>query len=269
MEKKNAIVGNLELFYFDNEASGRPLFFIHGNSLNSGLFYRQFEDAALGNYRIIAPDLPGHGRSSRSTNPEKGYSVKNYIQLLAEFTNKLQLEDIILFGHSLGGHIAINLSNELAGKISGLAIMGTPPLTVPPKMEEAFLPNPALAYAFKPDLSDEELKQLSSAFINEEQNNFELLKSAIITADPLVRPFIGKSISTEVTDEVSILQNSDFPLAVFHGRKDKLVNADYISNLGLDLHSKEVYYIENAGHAAFLENHQEFNRALSEFVSTV
>jgi len=124
MKEKQIKLNHVTLFYRDNESSGLPVIFIHGNSLHDGLFYKQFE--ALSPYRIIAPDLPGHGQSAFSNDPAQDYGVGSYIRLLAEFIQSFKLGQCILFGHSLGGHLAIHLAGQLRN-IAGLAIMGTPP----------------------------------------------------------------------------------------------------------------------------------------------
>lgn len=262
------VTGNLELFYFDNEKEGPVLLLIHGNSLNSELFYRQFEDKDLEKYRIIAPDLPGHGRSERSKNPEKDYSVSNYIHVLRDLVVKLGIDELAIFGHSLGGHIAIHVADELKTvKILALGILGTPPLTLPPKVEEAFLPEPAMEFSFKAELSDAEANQLAKAFIDKDHNDFHLLKKSILSCDPLVRPFIGKSIATDLnTDESEVLRNAEFPVAIFHGENDPLVNKDYIYKMEYPLWRDQVHLIENAGHSAFLENQNRFNLLLNDFL---
>jgi pimeloyl-ACP methyl ester carboxylesterase len=49
--------------YRDSDGTGMPVVMIHGNS-NSGRIFRNQSDGALGRtYRIIAPDLLGHGYS--------------------------------------------------------------------------------------------------------------------------------------------------------------------------------------------------------------
>ncbi len=268
MNKRTIGLKNLELFYFDNEKEGPALLFIHGNSLNSNLFYRQFDDDSLSRHWIIAPDLPGHGRSGRSGAPEEDYAVSNYINILRDLILELGIKEVVIFGHSLGGHIAIHLIDELHNvEIKGLAIMGTPPLTLPPKMEEAFLPEPAMEFAFKPDLSDKEAGRLAKAFIKEGHKDYPLLKNSILTCDPLVRPYIGRSIATDVNnDESEILRNAEFPVAIFHGENDPLVNRDYIKKLTLPLWQNQIQTIEDAGHSAFLENPDRFNLLLSEFM---
>ncbi|MFP4024564.1 MAG: alpha/beta fold hydrolase [Thiohalospira sp.] len=272
--KRLSLFNNSEIACFDNEKNSNiSLFFIHGNSLNASLFQNQLNNPVLNQYRIVAPDLPGHGNSANSENPQRDYGVLNFISILRELIQKLNLNNIVLIGHSLGGHIAIHLLPALLKtglQIKGLALFGTPPLTLPPALEKAFLPNPAMGLAFKPDLSSDEIQMLSKAFINDKIPQFEQVKSAIRTTDPLARAYIGQSIATEINEsEVDILHNADIPLAIFHGKDDALVNPDYIKEQKFDLWNGDIQLIEQAGHLPFVEQPKIFNAQLHQFLNFV
>lgn len=259
---------NTTMFYLDNQQESPALIMIHGNSLDSSLFHRQFSNEFLNQYHLIAPDLPGHGKAGRSNDPEKDYGVNAYIEFLKSFIHELGLQELVIFGHSLGGHLGIHLADSLTDvKVKGLILTGTPPLTIPPKPEEAFLANPAMAYAFKPDISDDETSLLAEAFMEKNHPDHALVKMAISQCDPLVRPHIGKSMATEVTsDEAEIIRKANFPVALLHGENDRLVNKEYIGQLNLPLWNDRITLIEKAGHTPFLENPEVFNRTILEFL---
>jgi len=274
MKNKILTLNNAKVAYFDNEKNSNiSLFLIHGNSLNASLFKNQLNNSALNQYRIVAPDLPGHGSSPKSENPQQDYGVNKFIAILQELIQELKLDNIVLVGHSLGGHIAIHLLEKLLKNgfhINGIAIMGTPPLTLPPALEKAFLPHPAMGLAFKPDLSGDEIQMLSKAFINDKIPQFEQVESAIRNTDPLARVYIGQSIATEIKEsEVGILNKTDIPLAVFHGKDDALVNPDYIKEQKFDLWNGDVQIIEQAGHLPFVEQPKVFNAQLYQFLDFV
>ena len=269
MKEKYVDVDNIELFYYDNEKYAPALLFLHGNSMNSSLFYNQLADEKLNQYRLVAVDLPGHGRSAKSKDPENDYSVLSYIKTLIQFIKKVELNDLVVFGHSLGGHMAIHIGSQLKNDaLKGLIIMGTPPLTVPPKIEEAFLPNPSMGLMFKPDLSEEDQNLLADNLIEHENNDYDKIQKSLSTCDPLVRAFIGKSIATELTDDESeIIRKAKFPVAVLHGESDQLVNPEYIQNLQLPLWNGQILIIKNSTHSAFLENPDHFNKIVLDFLS--
>ena len=263
MNQKNLNLQNTDIAYLDNELNTEKcILFIHGNSLNANTFRNQFSDAQLNQYRLIAIDLPGHGDSALASKPEETYSVLNYADLIVEFVNELNLKNVILAGHSLGGHIAIEASEQINNCI-GLVIFGTPPIGMPPAMADMFLPNPAINYAYTGDLTTEEAKTLAAAFAPAEYK----LEKAILNTDPNARVYLGASIGQgKFKDELAICSSARFPIAIFHGEGDALINLDYLNNLTFPIWKDKVHVIRDSTHCPQLENPDDFNAKLSELI---
>lgn len=202
------------LFYREkNSNKSVAIVFLHGNSLNSTSFDKQFHSPLLSNYRLVAIDLPGHGRSNRQTD----YSIPSVVRAIKDFCNSLPVEEFILVGHSLGGHLAIQ-SLELLEKCKGLFIFGTPPLGNAQDMAEAFLPNPVMPLVFKAELSDHEIDDLAAAFGS--MNLKSTISTTIRETDPLFRELLAASIGKgELDDEKAILIRNNIPVAIIHGGK--------------------------------------------------
>ncbi|WP_313140686.1 alpha/beta hydrolase [Leclercia sp.] len=100
---------------------GEPLVFIHGLGCASSYEYPRIVcDPQFGSRRAILIDLPGSGYSDK---PE-AYTYQTSAQALVviELLNHLALSSFWLYGHSMGGSIAIETA-ELAGdRLSGLIV---------------------------------------------------------------------------------------------------------------------------------------------------
>ena len=96
-------VEGVDVHYFDFRpwAPGPPLLFLHGYS-GCGYEAYFFQDD-LGPRRVIAPDLPGHGKSGK---PDIDYDLGYYLEFLRGFMQALRLDHVVLVGHSMGGKIA-------------------------------------------------------------------------------------------------------------------------------------------------------------------
>ena len=268
MNRKHINVSGKELSYFDNETQGFPLILLHGNSLSASLFKNQFEGDTLKKYRLIAPELPGHGNSTRSSNPENDYGVMRFISILKAFIDKLSLKEFALFGHSLGGHIAINLLPHF-NNCKGFIALGTPPLKSPSNPHEAFLPSPFVGLGFKPDLTDEEKRMLAAGFLAEIHPELDSVIEAISNADPLVRSYIGKSITDDKSsDETAIIKNKgkEIKIALLAGENDKLINLSYIESLSLPLWKDTPLILKNGSHSAFIDLPLDFNALIASFL---
>lgn len=85
---------------------GTNLLFLHGVGVSTQSYLHGLEILAQ-NYQVIAPDLPGFGRSSI---PKSVWSYDDYSAFLNKFSIKLGLSNFMVVGHSFGGEIALRMS---------------------------------------------------------------------------------------------------------------------------------------------------------------
>jgi non-heme chloroperoxidase len=86
--------------HFKDWGSGQPVFFSQGWPLNSDAWDAQILFLAQRGYRVIAHDRCGHGRSEQS---RIGNDLNTYADDLAQLIDSLNLDNIMLVGHSTGG----------------------------------------------------------------------------------------------------------------------------------------------------------------------
>src|SRR5436190_1892092 len=98
-----SLFNDIEICYIDEGKGAETLLFIHGMAYYGNVWFLQIEQLKK-KYRCIAVDLPGCGLSSRGDYP---YSMLFYSEVIAKFCAALQLDNVILCGHSMGGHVGI------------------------------------------------------------------------------------------------------------------------------------------------------------------
>lgn len=107
------IAAGIDMAYLEKESpsSSPTLLLLHGIFDHKGTWNWLME--RLPNYRIIAPDLVGHGHSSRplleQMDKDHRYSPDMQAEYLQLFIEKLALKSLVLVGSSLGGGIALRL----------------------------------------------------------------------------------------------------------------------------------------------------------------
>jgi len=98
----------------------RPvLLFIHGLGESGLCFKEAFESAFMKGFRIVAPDMMGYGRSSRSRTED--YGMASQIRRLWRLADLLEINSFYVVGHSLGGDIGTFMaSSDTRRRIKGL-----------------------------------------------------------------------------------------------------------------------------------------------------
>ena len=105
---------------------GEPVVLIHAFASQSGSWEHTAEALARQGFRVIAPDLRGHGRSQWTSS----YSLMDFEEDLSALLDALGLGAVNLIGHSLGGHLALKLATRQPERIRRLVIEAAP---VPPR----------------------------------------------------------------------------------------------------------------------------------------
>jgi pimeloyl-ACP methyl ester carboxylesterase len=104
--RTSLVVDGLELSYLDWGGSGPNIVMLHGITSSAATLWRIGADLSAAGYRVIAPDMPGHGESAVST----AHHIDAIAALIDGFIGALNLEQIILIGHSWGGATALALA---------------------------------------------------------------------------------------------------------------------------------------------------------------
>ncbi len=112
---------DLQMHYID-EGEGETILALHGQPSWSYL-YRKFIPG-LKNYRFIAPDLIGFGKSDKIVG-YKNYSFDLHLRSLISFVEKLDLKDITLVVQDWGGLLGLSLLAEQPEKFKRVVIMNT------------------------------------------------------------------------------------------------------------------------------------------------
>jgi haloalkane dehalogenase len=108
--------------HYLDEGEGRPILMLHGNPTWSFL-YRHLIADLRDEFRCVAPDLPGFGRSERPAG--YGYTPAEHAAVVGELIERLDLRDLVLMAQDWGGPIGLSAAADHADRIGGLAIGNT------------------------------------------------------------------------------------------------------------------------------------------------
>lgn len=112
---------------------------IHGMVSDSTTWSRAAEQLAERGYRVLAPDLLGHGDSDK---PQDGYQLADFADSLTALLAELDARDVTVVGHSFGGAVAMQLAHDQPELVRRLVLVSAGGLgrRVHPVLRAATLP---------------------------------------------------------------------------------------------------------------------------------
>ncbi|CAI1494459.1 Non-heme chloroperoxidase [Serratia marcescens] len=114
------------IFYKD-WGRGQPILFSHGWPLSADVWDNQLLFFGQSGFRVIAHDRRGHGRSDQTWH---GNDINQYADDLALLIETLDLRDLILVGHAIGGgEVARYIGRHGSDRVAKVVLVGAvPPL---------------------------------------------------------------------------------------------------------------------------------------------
>lgn len=241
---------------------------LHGNSGHKEVFARQVE-ALSPHYRVVAPDLIGHGRSEDAADPARDYTLGGHAAYLSELSSVLGLGPVVVVGTSLGGHIALELAAQLPGA-RGLMLVGAPPFAKSlDSMGGAWLPGPAIELSGKAEFSEADVESFVLAHAISAPELVAGLRGAARRADGRSRTtVVGALLDENAADQRALVAGFELPIAVVNGAVDVAVNLAFIEAAPYrQLWRGQPFRIAGAGHMPQASHPREFNALLSAFVA--
>ncbi|MCV7225823.1 alpha/beta fold hydrolase [Mycolicibacterium komossense] len=106
---------------YQDAGDGEALLLIHGMA-GSSATWRDVIPALAKNYRVIAPDLLGHGQSDK---PRGDYSLGAFAASLRDLLDELGIARATVIGQSLGGGIAMQFAYQHRDRCERVVLIGS------------------------------------------------------------------------------------------------------------------------------------------------
>lgn len=268
---------DLEISYVKEGTGEKTLLFVHGLSSNSDAWSKNIE-VLRNDYTCIALDLPGYGKSSK---PEADYTASYFADMVHQFIEKLQLKNIVLIGHSMGGQASIKLATNYPDDIQKIILVAPAGLeqfseasailmqsffTIPSvknTTDAQIEKNYALNFYTQPE---EVSKMINDRKYIKEASDFDAHCAAIV-----------KSVSGMLNDPVyNDLEHISQNTLVIFGDQDMLIPNRYfnptlttedVGNIALKkIKNAKLEFIKDAGHFVQFEKPKEVNALIQQFV---
>lgn len=239
------------LYYAENGAkdSEFTLLFIHGASSSSAVWTDEIK--SLIGCRVIALDLPGHGRSD----PPGRRTVAHYASVVEDFIRTLGPNRPILVGHSMGSAIALTLAHRSVVPVRGLILLGA----------SARMPvGTAILMGAMTDL------QKVASYVAE----FGLAQVTVEWQEEICRQVIATGGMTTYGDYMACnrfdlrptLSTIGVPALFIAGRQDNMVPLRFSESTATAMPNARIVVLDDTGHYAMIEKPQAVLKLVTEFL---
>ena len=106
--------------HYQEKGKGMPLILLHGNGEDGTYFVHQIAYFSK-QYRVIAVDTRGHGKTPRGTAP---FTIEQFTDDLYDFMEMMEIPEAVILGFSDGANIAMKFVMKYPEKVKALILNG-------------------------------------------------------------------------------------------------------------------------------------------------
>lgn len=119
IEERTCEVDGRDVRVLACDGGGRVIVLVHGLGLSAGCWRPHLRRLARAGFRVLAPDLPGFGRSRW---PAQGFSVPETTAWLERFADAAAIPPAAWVGHSISCQPLLRLARQSPGRVSALVL---------------------------------------------------------------------------------------------------------------------------------------------------
>ncbi|MCX6244894.1 MAG: alpha/beta hydrolase [Bacteroidetes bacterium] len=241
-----------QIFYHD-KGEGKTIVLLHGFTESSSI-WKTFTGLLSREFRVIAIDLPGHGKSECIG---KIHTMELQADVVHAVLKQEKVKKCLLVGHSMGGYVALSFAGKYPEMLKGFGLFHS--------------------HSFADSAEDRKNRERTISLVN--QDKFEFITSFIPDLFPAeVRGKFSKEIKELVAeagkmkkeaviaalegmkvreDQKELLRMTSLPVLFILGLKDPRTPLSRISEMiSLPAHS-ELLLLRDAGHMGYFEAPEE------------
>lgn len=252
--------------YYETHGTGKPLILIPGFASGAWTWFCQTEELAK-NFRVITFDPRGIGQSG---NDATNLSLETFVEDVVQILDDLKIEKVNVLGASFGGFVALEFALRFPERVGKLILACTTAggkNHVRPDIEilRSFTRNPEFSlgeqirHFFRPAFTEkfnaEHAEIVEKVCVLREEND---------VSDETYSAQLQTAFSFDVEEKLGEINHETL---VMTGDKDNLVPMQNSINLAEKLPKARLKIIKNGSHIFFVENADEFNREVKEFLS--
>ncbi len=247
-------IDGLNINYID-EGTGSNVLLLHGWGANIQTMMPVF-NILKNKCRVISLDLPGFGESD---NPNEPWNSYNYAEFIKKFIDEINIQDIILFGHSHGGRVSIILSAKYDNLVKKLILIDSAGL-IPKRKLQYYLK----VYSFK------FFKILYTSFVKGDSKKKKLERfykkfgsEDYKLSEGVMRQTMVKVINDNLED---LLSEIKVPTLLIWGENDEDTPLYMGKLMEEKIKDSGLIVLKDAGHFSYVDCYEQFKAVIMVFL---
>jgi pimeloyl-ACP methyl ester carboxylesterase len=231
--------------------TGKPIIILHGLMGGLGNFEGFISYFPKISYQIFMPELPVYTASLIDTN------VKYFAKFINNFIKFLKLDQVILVGNSLGGHVGLLHAKLFPKFTKALVLTGSSGLyenamgdTYPKRGDYEFIKKKTQDVFYSSKIATKEIVDEIFEVVNDRKKVIKILAMA----KSAIRHNMAKDLP-----EIKI------PIALIWGENDNVTPPEVAYEFNKLLPNSKLFWIKNCGHAPMMEHPKEFNNIVEKW----
>lgn len=242
-------------FRYVDEGTGTdlpPIILLHGMLGDLSNWTDTVQALADHGYRVLVPVLPVYDL------PTKHTSVHGLVDYVHRFLDALEIDESVLVGNSLGGHVALVYALQYPESVRALVLSGASGIyevnigtSTPQRRNRAYIRDRTAMTFYDSAHATDELVDEMFELVNDRPRVIRLIKMA------------RSAKAVTVTDELAQITH---PTLLVWGRDDQITPPEVGEEFRERMPNAELHFIDQCGHAPMIEHPDAFNQLTLDFL---
>jgi len=260
------VADNFRFHYYD-EGNGDVVVFLHGSGTGASghtNFKNNFSALRDAGFRVILPDLPGYGFSSKPE--DEIYSLEYFNKKLIELLDALKVQKFSLIGNSLGGALSLGLALEHSSRVQKLILMAPGGV----ENREVYDSMPGIKKLLSDflggNMDQEKIEGLLELFPYDKS----IISKEMVDERMEILPLMNTQVmaSMDIPNMESELSSITQPVLAFWGMNDQFIPISGAMKIGDGCPNAQIMLFSQCGHWVMIEREQVFNNACINFLNS-
>lgn len=268
LERRDVQVDDHHWVYLDG-GKGETILFLHGFGAEKdrwGTFLPAFSKS----YRLIVPDLPGFGESSRIASAR--FDIPSQVKRLSKFVEAIGLDRFHVVGISMGGYISAYYASEHSEKVMSLCLMDAAGVDsrIPSHLLQQHEKDGKVPFLYR---TTDEFNDLMRLLFYRPPWLPGRFKDYMVQQGDRDYDFREKILRDMVEGGMNLLE-SRLPriqarTLIIWGANDRIVHVSSVEKFQEGLRNHHTVILEHCGHIPYFEKAKETRRAYRRFLASL